>query len=1388
MLQMLKYALVFWMTTSMSSVFSQTNCSELFFSEYIEGSSLNKGLEIYNPSMTTIDLSDYSVKIFSNGNPNSGITIQLSGMLEGDSVYVITHSGAAPALKNHADSTVGSLTFNGDDAVALVSNTDTVDVIGVIGTDPGSAWSNNGVSTANQTMLRNSSVQVGIGPDSTSFDPSIEWTSLGQNDFSNIGIHTSTCPRCTADTTQLTNAICQGDSYTFNGQTITTAGVYYDTLQNIGGCDSILVLTLTVNQNPVIVANSTADTICQGDNVTLTGQGGTAYIWDNNVTDGVAITPNATAMYTVVGQDANGCLGIDSTAVVVESFTPHTISVSTQDSVLCENEGTTFNAVVSNGGNSAVIQWKNTGNDVGNNSTTYNSPAQSSNYFVFAEYTTFGVCGYTTASNAIGVTVNAIDSVNIADTICTGESLAFGSQTLTTGGVYYETYTNIAGCDSVVKLTLVENQLPTVTTMASADTVCMGGAVTLSGQGAVTYTWNNGVTDGVAFNPNQSSDYVVTGTDANGCMDTDTVTVVVTAAPTPTISIATPDSMLCDGEGTSFSSVITNGGQNFSYQWKRNGNNVGTGLSTYNSLSSSTNHGDVITCELTTTGVCGTTIVSNAITISVSGIDAVSVNDTICTGESLVFGTQTLTSGGVYTETFTNIAGCDSVVELTLIENQLPTVVASTSADTLCFGADVVLSGQGALTYTWNNGVVDGVAFTPNQSDSYVVTGVAANGCSNTDTVEVVISNDTLPTVQIMTPDSMLCDGEGTSFSSIVTHGGQNINYQWKRNGNNVGTGLTTYNSLSSSTNHGDVITLEVTTSGTCGTTITSNSIMLTVSGIDSVTINETICSNDSLVFGGQTLMNSGTYTETFVNMAGCDSVVTLELVVNQAELITIQDTICEGEAYQFGNTAILQAGTYTDSLQTTLGCDSIIVLELNVIPTETSTQNVFLCTGDSVAFGGAFYSTSGVYMDTLTSVTGCDSIAVLELIVGNTDTLEVSDIICSGDSVVFGTQVLTQTGLYTEIFTSTGGCDSIVTMELEVVQSTSSQISETICANESIEFGGQNITTSGVYYDTIINAAGCDSVITFTLTVLPEMIDTLAQTICSGDSVMFGGIAYSQTGLFTDSLQSATGCDSIVVLDLTVLMPFDTIVNESICNGSSLIFGTQTITQPGTYTETFQNIYGCDSVVTAIVGFGNSSDTAVVEEICQGEFYTFGSQVLTETGSYTETFTNASGCDSTVTLTLSVKANPIVSITQSGGDLICTQGDAYQWFFNGDSISGATSQIYTPTENGVYTVDMTAFNGCSDQNNYTIQNVSIAELSLTDVLIAPNPSTGIYNVAASIDFKYEVYNVLGELVINDSNPRQNQMVNISNEENGVYLLVLTTVKGEKLIKRIIKK
>ena len=137
------------------SVESTPVATDLFFSEYVEGSGGgNKYLEIFNGTGASVDLSDYEVSIYRNGSPStsSSNTYVLSGMLADGGVLVLANGGASiysGAVVSIGNSSSGPLSFNGDDALALIkkSTGDLVDVIGEIGVDPGSRWSVNGIST-----------------------------------------------------------------------------------------------------------------------------------------------------------------------------------------------------------------------------------------------------------------------------------------------------------------------------------------------------------------------------------------------------------------------------------------------------------------------------------------------------------------------------------------------------------------------------------------------------------------------------------------------------------------------------------------------------------------------------------------------------------------------------------------------------------------------------------------------------------------------------------------------------------------------------------------------------------------------------------------------------------------------------------------------------------------------------------------------------------------------------------------------------------------------------------------------------------------------------------------------------------------------------------------
>ena len=596
-----KPLLLILIVSIVGDTFSQ-NCSDLFFSEYAEGSSNNKYIEIYNPTSSSITLTgNYTVKRYANGS-SSGATINLTGTIAAYGTYIIANPSANATILAKADITSGNLSHNGDDALALFKGTDTLDIFGEIGFDPGSRWGSGTSSTSNNTLIRKATIQFGDTSNPSSFDPSMEWTGLGNEDTTDIDSHTSSCFVCTPTRDTVTNTICEGDSATNGIAYYTISGFHADTLvSSVTGCDSIRVLDLTVN---------------------------------------------------------------------------------------------------------------------------------------------------------------AVDRDSIADTICQGASIVFGTQTLSISGTYSDTAQNAEGCDSITVLNLIVN-------VADIDTV----------------------------------------------------------------------------------------------------------------------------------------------------------SDTICQGASIIFGSLTLSTSGTYYDTAQNVGGCDSVIVMELL-------------------------------------------------------------------VEDYIRD----------------------------------------------------------------------------------------------TIADTTCNNSMYMFGGKTLLMSGTYSDTSQNTAGCDSITTLELIVNSVDRDTTVTTICSGDSIQLGSKFYSVAGFYSDTLQNTEGCDSIQVLDLSITTIPVTTINTSAC-DTFTTVGGQMTNISGTFIDTLTAISGCDSIVRTNVVINYTQYSSDSITACGSYTSPSGKVWITSGTRYDTVSTK-NGCDSILTLIVTIKATSSITRNISSCFTYTVPETGNTYTTSGTYQDTGVNAFGCSFFITTNLTI----------------------------------------------------------------------------------------------------------------------------------------------------------------------------------------------------------------------------------------------------------------------------------------------------------------
>ncbi len=196
-----------------SGLFAHAQSPDLFFSEYVEGSSFNKALEIYNPTGAAVNLADYEVLRFNNGSATASGTYTPNGMLAADDVFVIAHTSATTPFTSVADDNNNITDFNGDDAVVLIHTPtgDTLDIIGVVGTDPGSSWPVATGSTKDRTLVRKSTVAEGTTD--WALSSASQWD-VFQSDFADsLGMHIYSAtppPAVVASAIADSNATCTG--------------------------------------------------------------------------------------------------------------------------------------------------------------------------------------------------------------------------------------------------------------------------------------------------------------------------------------------------------------------------------------------------------------------------------------------------------------------------------------------------------------------------------------------------------------------------------------------------------------------------------------------------------------------------------------------------------------------------------------------------------------------------------------------------------------------------------------------------------------------------------------------------------------------------------------------------------------------------------------------------------------------------------------------------------------------------------------------------------------------------------------------------------------------------------------------------------------------------
>jgi hypothetical protein len=557
----------------------------------------------------------------------------------------------------------------------------------------------------------------------------------------------------------------------------------------------------------------------------------------------------------------------------------------------------------------------------------------------------------------------------------------------------------------------------------------------------------------------------------------------------------------------------------------------------------------------------------------------------------------------------------------------------------------------------------------------------------------------------------------------------------------------------------------------------------------------QTICDNGYYIFNNHKINLAGIYYDTLINYLGCDSILSLNLIVNSSSHFNFTDSICSNQNYFFNHHFVNKSGVYSDTFQNYLGCDSFVNLTLKVKPISYHTITQTICSNQFYTFNNHQLNQPGIYKDTLQNYLGCDSILTLTLtVLPNGSNLMIG--ICPNQSFNFNGNNLTTAGIYFDTLQNYFGCDSFITLHLNVNQPTSKTINQTICNNQTYNLNGTILNQSGIYYDTIQNHSGCDSFITLHLIVKPISSYSFNNTICSNQFYSFNNHQLFFSGIYFDTLINHNGCDSFITLHLTVLPTSASSFTKTICSNNPFLFNGHLLTQSGKYYDTLTNYLGCDSIITLhLIAKPSYLYNSTTLTVCEGSVYFYDGHVYTTNTQMYDTFISQLGCDSIVGIKIIAIPAPDTSVIQSGNALIAqAQHSSFYWYdcTQHQLIQNANDDTFMVHHSGSYAVLVKdSLTLCSDTSNCrTIVVSGVEEVESSRFSIYPNPTSSnlvIGNLKLDIGY-LTISDVLGRVLKQITNLKY-PITNVQVEDlpSGIYFIKATDTKGNVMNGKFIK-
>ena len=402
---------------------------------------------------------------------------------------------------------------------------------------------------------------------------------------------------------------------------------------------------------------------------------------------------------------------------------------------------------------------------------------------------------------------------------------------------------------------------------------------------------------------------------------------------------------------------------------------------------------------------------------------------------------------------------------------------------------------------------------------------------------------------------------------------------------------------------------------------------------------------------------------------------------------------------------------------------------------------------------------------------------------------------VCDSLTWIDGNTYYASNSTATHVLSNAAGCDSIVTLNLTVQQSSSAIDVQTACDSLTWIDGITYYASNSSATHTLTNASGCDSVVHLNLTIAQASTSTDFHTVCDSLTWIDGNTYYSNNTTATYITTSSAGCDSVVVLNLTVTQATTGIDVQTSCGPFTWVDGNTYAASTTTASHTLISANGCDSVVTLHLTVLETSSSIDVHTVCDSLTWIDGNTYFSDNNTASVTLTNAAGCDSTVALDLTVTTID-TEISVLGSSIFATAGGVgYQWL-DCDSanapIAGATDQGFQPTSSGNYAVELT-LNGCEATSEceyvMVVGNVELGAIS--NVSIYPNPASNdlyvAYNGASSTPATI-VFSTMAGVRLQEFQLAGNRRQHLDLHDLPVGVYVIEVVSGQAAYQRLLIK